>query len=136
MVAGSHPQPATLDDLMALAARIEVGMNGAGGSSVAAMDDGEPMYTQAQLNAVATAAAKAALAGRQKHETRQQRGQNKGGKMDYASTFGITDDEVRRRFDEGLCICCGVKGHRWSDRDVPDACRAKSAAARQGKRLN
>ena len=118
----AEPQPASLEATIALAARVEGrwrASHGSGAEGAATMEeDYGGTFSTAQLNALLDSAFQRGMqsapssSAMQRHETRQDRGANKHAKsMSAAQRFGLSEEVTRKRFDNGLCMHCGVAGH-------------------------
>jgi hypothetical protein len=117
----AEPQPTSLEATIALATRVEGRWRASHGSStegMASMEDTERTFSIAQLNALLDAARGSQAAPptsatqRHRNETRQDHGANKPAKSTpMAQRFGLSEEVTRKRFDNGLCMHCGVTGH-------------------------
>jgi hypothetical protein len=115
----AEPQPASLEATIALATRVEGrwrASHGSGTEGMASMEDAERTFTVAQLNALLDAARGSQTTplkpATPRYESRRDRGANKSAKtMTMAQHFGLSEEVTRKRFDNGLCMHCGVTGH-------------------------
>lgn len=117
----AEPQPASLAATIALATRVEGRWRASHGSTESAAPIDLARDASAQLSALVDAAVQRSLQASQppRHESRQDRGANKraAGKT-MAQHFGLSEELTRQRFDNGLCMHCGVTGH--IRRECPD----------------
>ena len=136
-IAQAEPQPATLDKLIALAARIEgrAASQGRGSNDQAAgaeTDSPPVIESTEQLNALLerTAAMAAEAAVRQHgYDSRRIRGSNKGSRdQPLWKLVGLTKEEGDRRRAANLCMHCAGTGHVYRD--------CKERAAKKPARLN
>lgn len=140
----AEPQPATLDETIAMAARIE-GRAGASSRSdgLAAADLGVEGAvappTLAQINALLEqAVARGAAAaqskpqqqpgGRKPYDSRRDRGANqRSDSLPLWKAAGLTWEEGQRRRSANLCMHCGKGGHIY--RECPDRIAGKPASS-------
>jgi hypothetical protein len=134
-ISQAEPQPATLDAVIALAARIE-GRSASNGRAAndqvaGAETDREPgglISSSDQLNALLerTAAMAAEAAVNRQYDSRRNRGANKGSKdQPLWKLVGLTKEEGARRRAGNLCMYCSGTGHIY--RDCPDRAAKKPA---------
>jgi hypothetical protein len=115
----AEPQPATLEATIALATRVEGRWRASHGSAEGAapieFDGSASAFSQAQLSALVDAAVQRGLQASQqpqRHESRQDRGANKrAGGQTMAQHIALSEEVTRKRFENGLCMHCGVTGH-------------------------
>lgn len=115
------PQPATLEAIVELAARIE-GRSGAASEGLAQVDvaNDSVTYSRAELNALIQSAVAAAGArqapGGAPYDSRRNRGANKGSQLTPLwKLAGLTREEGDRRRSNNLCMWCAGTAHIYRD---------------------
>lgn len=121
IVAHTQPQPATLEELVELATRIEASSKAAGQQNTAAAmeidSESQPGTSPALLAAIASAVRQEVGAALPQFDRREgqryekKHGGNKEGKLKTREIPGVLPEVVGSRFLSGKCLWCGLPGH-------------------------